>query len=61
MVKLANTLVLGTSALCLEVQVLLSAPRYVPVAQTVEHLTFNQGVGGSNPLRHTKVLMTIIN
>ena len=25
---------------------------YVGVAQLAEHLTFNQGVGGSNPLAH---------
>ena len=27
--------------------------RYVPIAQQVEHLTFNQVVLGSNPNRHT--------
>ena len=29
---------------------------YVPVAQPVEHLTFNQVVGSSNLPRHTKGL-----
>ena len=29
---------------------------YDPLAQMVEHLTFNQGVDGSNPLWVTKVL-----
>ena len=30
---------------------------YVPVAQLVEHSTFNRVVGGSSPLRHTNGLI----
>ena len=29
--------------------------QYVPIAQSVEHLTFNQRVLGSNPNRHTMI------
>ena len=32
---------------------LQNRPLYVLVAQQVEHLTFNQGVEGSSPSKHT--------
>gem|GEM_PF-6208872 len=43
--------------LILYIQVVYEYYVRVPVAQSVEHLTFNQGVTGSNPVGHTNILV----
>lgn len=43
----------------LGVRILCAAP-YTLVAQLVEHLTFNQGVMGSNPVEGTNIYVGVI-
>src|SRR5262249_52658613 len=49
-------------ALCLPIKAIESTPSVAldePLAQTVEHLTFNQGVVGSSPTRLTSIYRSI--